>query len=72
MPLILLRENGFGEYEKPYGRYFEACAVGTLLILAPWEHHTDRHVISRSQCLTLNEMARTICDSATEFRLIPS
>lgn len=70
MPLILLRENGFGEYEKPHGHYFEACAAGTLLVLAPWERHTDRRTISRSQCLTLNDMARTICDTATDVRLM--
>ena len=35
MPLVLLRENGFSEYEKPHGHYFEACATGTLLLLPP-------------------------------------
>ena len=67
MPLILLRENGFAEYEKPHGRYFEACAAGTLLLLSPWEHHTDRRTISRSQCLSLNDMARSICEDNTTF-----
>lgn len=67
MPLILLRENGFSEYEKPHGRYFEACANGTLLLLSPWEYHTDRRIISRSQCLSLNDMARSICEDTTTF-----
>ena len=57
---ILLRENGFAEYEKPHDRYFEACANGTLLLLSPWEYHTDRRSISRSQCLSLNDMDRSI------------
>lgn len=70
MPLVLLRENGFAEYEKPHGRYFEACANGTLLLLSPWEYHTDRRTISRSQCLSLNEMARTNCDDTTTFVLM--
>ena len=70
MPLILLRENGFAEYEKPHGRYFEACANGTLLLLSSWEYHTDRRTISRSQCLSLNEMARTNCDDTTTFVLM--
>ena len=30
-------------------------------MLAPWEHHNDKRVIKRSQCLDLNEMARVIC-----------
>ena len=57
MPLILLRENGFAEYEKPHGRYFEACANGILLLLSPWEYYTDRRTISRSQCLSLNDQS---------------
>jgi len=70
MPLILLRENGFAEYEKPHGRFFEACAAGTLLLLSPWEHHTDHRTISRSQCLSLNDMAHSICDDTTKFVMI--
>ena len=41
----------------------EACARGQLLILAPWEHHNERITISRDQCLSLNDMARTICSA---------
>ena len=61
--LITLQENGFAPLAKPGGRRFEACAQGRLLMLAPWEHHNDRRVIQRSQCLELNEMARLICNS---------
>ena len=61
-PIIILQENGFAPLAKPGGRRFDACAQGRLLILAPWEHHNDRRVIRRDQCLNLNEMARTICD----------
>lgn len=60
-PLIYLQENGFTELAKPGGKRMEACADGRLLILAPWEHHNERTAISRSQCLSLNEMARAIC-----------
>ena len=59
-PIIILQENGFAPLAKPGGRRFDACAQGRLLMLAPWEHHNDRRVISRSQCLDLNEMARFI------------
>lgn len=61
-PLILLQENGFTELAKPGGARFDACAEGRLLILAPWEHHNQRLTISRSQCLSLNDMARAICE----------
>ena len=60
-PLIYLQENGFTDLAKPGGLRMEACARGQLLILAPWEHHNERTTISRSQCLSLNEMARALC-----------
>ena len=61
-PLILLQENGFTDLAKPGGARFDACAEGRLLILAPWEHHNQRLAIQRNQCLSLNEMARVICE----------
>ncbi len=60
-PLIYLQENGFTDLAKPGGQRMEACARGQLLILAPWEHHNERTTISRNQCLSLNEMARSLC-----------
>ena len=41
----------------------EACARGQLLVLAPWEHHNERIAISRSQCLSLNDMAKILCET---------
>lgn len=61
-PLIYLQENGFTDLAKPGGVRMEACARGQLLILAPWEHHNEKISIKRDQCLTLNEMARCICN----------
>lgn len=61
-PLILLQENGFTDLAKPGGTRFDACAEDRLLILAPWEHHNQRITISRGQCLSLNDMARMICE----------
>ncbi len=61
-PLIILQENGFTDLAKPGGARFDACARGQLLLLAPWEHHNERLVIRRDQCLQLNEMARRICE----------
>lgn len=60
-PVIILQENGFAPLAKPGGLRFDACAQGRLLMLAPWEHHNDRRLIRRDQCLNLNEMARVIC-----------
>ena len=64
-PLIILQENGFTDLAKPGGKRMEACAEGRLLILAPWQHHNERTIIKRDQCLSLNEMARQICSFST-------
>lgn len=61
VPLIVLLENGFPEYYKPPKTYFEACAAGRLLMLAPWEYHFEKRAITRVQCLALNAMAEDIC-----------
>ncbi|MBO4813876.1 MAG: transposase [Muribaculaceae bacterium] len=61
MPLIYLQENGFSDLAKPSGACMLACSRGQLLLLAPWGHHNEQINISRGQCLSLNEMARSIC-----------
>lgn len=61
-PEIVLLENGFTDLAKPGGLRFDACARGQLLLLAPWEHHNERILISRGQCLSLNDMARRIAE----------
>ena len=62
LAIIILQENGFAELAKPSGRRMEACSRGQILILAPWEHHNEQITIKRDQCLSLNAMARLICD----------
>ena len=62
LPLIYLQENGFTDLAKPGGMRMDACARGQLLILAPWEHHNEKTLIKRGQCLELNDMARAICE----------
>lgn len=58
--IILLVENGFPERYKPAGRWFDLCAEGRLLLLAPWAYRKENHTISRNQCLQLNRMAEEI------------
>ena len=62
LPLIVLQENGFTDLAKPNGPRMEACARGQLLLLAPWQHHNEQHLIRRDQCLALNDLARMICE----------
>ena len=63
LPLIHLRSNGFGELEKPTGQWFDYCAKGLLLELAPagWPHVNGHAKVTRAQCVALNEMAEAIC-----------
>lgn len=57
---IDLCENGFPPLYKPMGEAFDACAEGRLLQLSPWQYHMERKVISRAQCLALNQLAEAI------------
>jgi hypothetical protein len=61
LPLIFLTPWGFTKYSKPGHQYFEACSEGRFLILAPWEHQNERIPLTRSMCLTLNNMTQQIC-----------
>lgn len=61
LPIIFLTPWGFTAFSKPGHQYFNACADGRLLILAPWEHQTERIALTRNMCLCLNDMATEIC-----------
>ena len=61
-PIVYLEENGLTSYTKPGGEFFEACTRGQLLILAPWEHHNEKMLITRDKCLALNNMAKELCE----------
>ena len=60
-PFIQLLENGFSPMWKPGGEMFNACASGQVLLVAPWPYHSDRHTITRDQCIRLNDLAALIC-----------
>lgn len=55
--VIILLENGFGERFKPSGQYFDLCAEGRLLLIAPKEHTNRRETITRGQALRMNDLA---------------
>jgi len=59
-PLIVLLANGFPPVYKPIGRYFQACAEGRLLMVAPFPYHRQSLPITRKECLTLNTWADAI------------
>ncbi len=62
-PLIVLLANGFAPHYKPTGRYFDACAAGRLLMLAPYPYQRRRQTITREQCLELNAWTQEIVET---------
>ena len=62
LPIIFLTPWGFNAFSKPGHQYFDACAEGRFLILAPWEHQNQRIPLTREMCLTLNEMTKSLCE----------
>ena len=61
-PIIFITSWGFNEFSKPGHQYFEACAEGRLLLLAPWPHQNERIDLSRAMCMELNSMAEAVCN----------
>ena len=61
LPIIFLTPWGFTTFSKPGHQYYDVCAEGRLLILAPWEHQTERTPLTRVMCLQLNAMVEDIC-----------
>ena len=59
-PVIVLADNGFGEYYKPSEGLFDGVAAGKVLILSPWEYEAGKRHISRAECVALNGMAEEI------------
>ena len=60
LPLIFLTPWGFNAFSRPGHQYYEACAEGRFLILAPWEHQNNRLPITREMCQQLNKMTASI------------
>ena len=60
-PFILLADNGFRDYYNASDALFDACAAGRVLILSPWPYDAGKRLISRADCVNLNNMAEEIC-----------
>lgn len=60
--VITLSNKGFSPLYKPGGRYFEACADGRLLMLAPinWPYEPGEKKITRASACALNRIAQLI------------
>jgi hypothetical protein len=51
---------------NPSGKYFDACANGRLLMLAPLPYHRKKTTITREQCLMLNGWAEDVVNSGED------
>lgn len=60
--IITLRSDGFEDRFKPWGRDFELCQEGRLLLLAPWPENND-DILTRSTALSLNDIAAELAAS---------
>ena len=75
-PLIHLQTTPIGRYWKPERKRFEACARGSLLILAPWDIDTMDGVngipadSDYSRFHNLNTLAAEICAFDGEAKII--
>lgn len=61
--LIVLQNKGFAPLYKPPGQYFNACAEGRLLMLAPsqWHYIPGNKKMTRTDACVLNALAQMIC-----------
>ena len=66
LPQIFITPWGFNKFSKPGHQYFDACAEGRLLLLAPWPHQNERIPLTRAMCLALNKMAEDIVNRSRE------
>lgn len=63
IPLIVLNNNDFPPLYKPSGEYFDACAKGRLLLLAPpgFGYQLGNRKLTREEACILNAIAQKIC-----------
>lgn len=61
-PLVTLQNKGFSPLQKPSGRYFDACAEGRLLMLAPaaWPFLPGEKTMTRADATAMNRLCQWI------------
>lgn len=60
LPFVWISNNGFGDYSKPGGRMFEACAAGRLLMVTQWPHENREQALTRERCNAMNALAAAL------------
>jgi len=59
--LIHIQSDPIGQFWKPERSRFEACAAGTLLILAPWAEDLPAFESNYSRFHYLNRLTEAVC-----------
>lgn len=70
VPLVTMHNKGFSKCQKPSGRYFDACAEGRLLMLAPaaWPYTTQEKPMRREDAVAMNRLCQWLAgDGAAEI-----
>lgn len=68
--LIKVVSNGLQDRFKPYGKDFNLCSQGRLLLIAPPIHNSTKVKLTREMCLRGNEIAEKIAAGVFDARLI--
>ena len=60
LPLVTMANKGFSKLQKPSGRYFDACAEGKLLMLAPaaWPYLPGEKPMTRFDATAMNRLCQ--------------
>ena len=70
LPLVTMQNKGFSKLQKPSGHYFDACAAGRLLMLAPaaWPYTPAEKRMTRDDATAMNRLCQWIAgDGAAEI-----
>lgn len=68
--LIIIRNEGFEERFKPFGKEFELCSAGRLLLLAPWPEKLTKATVSRVEALEMNALAAQLSIFSGNLKLL--
>ena len=70
LPLVTLQNKGFAKLQKPVGRYFDACAEGRLLMMAPaaWPYTPQEKTMTRLDANAMNRICQWLAgENAAEI-----
>lgn len=58
--LVTMHNKGFSKFQKPSGRYFDACAEGRLLMLVPvaWPYQPNEKPMTRADATAMNRLCQ--------------